>query len=81
MGSRPADQSDMDYVTETITLAFADDPVWEVALRRPDGRTDHHEGYWRLFVLGAIRYGTVRMGDDRGAVSVWLPPKRHRAFE
>lgn len=55
-------------------MAFANDPVWEVALRRPDGRTDHHAGYWRLFVESAMRYGTVRMADDRGAVSVWLPP-------
>jgi len=74
MGSRPADPTDLDHVTNTIALAFATDPVWEVALRRPDGLTDHHAGYWRLFVDGAMRYGTVRMADDRGAVSVWLPP-------
>lgn len=74
MGSRAADPSDQDYVAKTITLAFANDPVWEVALRRPDGRTDHHMAYWRLFVEGAMRYGTVRMAEDRGAVSVWLPP-------
>ena len=74
MCSRPADPTDVDHVTRTITLAFGTDPVWEVALRRPDGRTDHHERYWRLFVEGAMRYGTVRMADDGGAVSVWLPP-------
>jgi GNAT superfamily N-acetyltransferase len=74
MCSRPADPTDVDHVTQTITLAFSSDPVWEVALRRPDGRTDHHVAYWRLFVDGATRYGTVRIADDGGAVSVWLPP-------
>jgi GNAT superfamily N-acetyltransferase len=74
MSSRPADPDDLDHVTQTITLAFANDPVWEVALRRADGRTDHHESYWRLFVDGAMRYGTVRMAEDAGAVSVWVSP-------
>jgi GNAT superfamily N-acetyltransferase len=74
MGSRPAVRDDLDHVTRTITSAFAADPVWERALRRPDGRTDHHEAYWRLFVEGATRYGTLRMAEDGGAVSVWVPP-------
>jgi GNAT superfamily N-acetyltransferase len=74
MGSRLADPDDVDHVTRTITLAFANDPIWEVALRRDDGRTDHHAAYWRMFVDGAMRYGTVRMAEDRGAVSIWIPP-------
>lgn len=74
MGSRAAKKTDLDHVTRTITLAFANDPVWELALRRSDGQTSHHEAYWRLFVEGAMRFGTVRMADDRGAVSIWLPP-------
>jgi GNAT superfamily N-acetyltransferase len=57
-----------------ITHAFSTDPVWEVALRRADGGTDHHAPYWRLFVEGAMRYGTVRMTPGGEAVSVWLPP-------
>ena len=48
--------------------------MWELALRRDDGRTDHHLPYWRLFVEGALRYGTVRVTDGLEAVSVWLPP-------
>jgi GNAT superfamily N-acetyltransferase len=74
MASRPIELSEVDRVVATITLAFATDPVWEPALRRRDGRTDHHEPYWRLFVEGATRFGTVRTTDDAGAVSVWLPP-------
>jgi GNAT superfamily N-acetyltransferase len=74
MASRPIDVSEVNSVAATIALAFAADPVWEPALRRRDGRTDHHEPYWRLFVEGAARFGTVRTIDDGGAVSVWLPP-------
>jgi len=64
----------IDSVTRCITLAFAADPVWSVALAREDGRTDHHEPYWRLFVEGAARHGTVFLLDGGSAVSVWLPP-------
>jgi GNAT superfamily N-acetyltransferase len=71
---RAATLRDLDRTTETITLAFATDPVWEVALRRPDGRTDHHLPYWRVFVQAAVEGGGVRLLDDGAAVSVWIPP-------
>ena len=71
---RPALARDLDRVTETITLAFATDPVWSVALARPDGRTDHLLPYWRLFVDEAFAQGGVRVLLDGAAVSVWVPP-------
>ena len=63
-------------VTRCITLAFATDPVWSVALSRDDGRIDHHEPYWRLFVQDAVAHDTVHLADEGAAVSVWLPPGR-----
>ena len=74
MGRRRATEDDLDRVTETVTLAFATDPVWSVALRRSDGGTEHQRPYWRLFVEGAARHGTVFLVGDGAAVSVWLPP-------
>ncbi len=74
MGRRRATTDDIERATDIVTLAFATDPVWEVALRRVDGRVEHHRPYWRLFVAGATRFGTVFMRDDGVAVSVWLPP-------
>jgi len=71
--ARTAADSDLDAVTETVALAFADDPVWGVALARPDGRIDHHRAYWRLFVRGAHQLGGVRLLDDAAAVAVWVP--------
>jgi GNAT superfamily N-acetyltransferase len=74
MDFRPASPAERNAVAHCISLAFATDPVWELALRRGDGRTSHHEPYWTLFVEGAMRYGTVRVTGGLEAVSVWLPP-------
>jgi GNAT superfamily N-acetyltransferase len=72
--SRPATRGEVDRVTETLTLAFLHDPVWSVALARPDGSTAHHAAYWRQYVEGSLRYSTVFTMDDASAVSVWVPP-------
>ena len=74
MESRAARSDEVDAVTGTIARAFADDPIWEPALRRSDGGTAHHAPYWRLFVEGALRYGTLRTTPGGEAVAVWLPP-------
>ena len=74
MAIRPATLDDVGPVTETLTLAFLHDPVWSVALARPDGSAVHHAAFWRLYVEGALRYATVFMTGDASAVSVWVPP-------
>jgi GNAT superfamily N-acetyltransferase len=74
MPSRPATRDDVDRVTETLTLAFLDDPVWSLALARPDGSTAHHAAYWQLYVDGSLRYSSVSMTEGASAVSVWIPP-------
>ena len=70
---RRALNRDVAAATETIALAFADDPVWSVALARPDGRTDHVRPYWRRFVESAQEQGGLWV-MDAAAVSVWIPP-------
>jgi ribosomal protein S18 acetylase RimI-like enzyme len=74
MTVRRAGTADIDGATETITRAFADDPVWRVALTRPDGRTDHHAAYWRRFLESALEQDGLWLLDDGAAVSVWIPP-------
>jgi GNAT superfamily N-acetyltransferase len=64
----------VDEATETITGAFRQDPVWGVALQAPDGRDEHLRPYWRIFVLGGMRYETVYVTPGAGTVSVWIPP-------
>jgi len=79
--ARQATARDLDRVTETVTLAFLADPVWSVALARPDGTTDHHAAYWRFFVDGAHAQGGVWLVDDGAAVSIWVPPGRSELAE
>ena len=74
MDRRPAGTADIEAATRCITLAFATDPIWSVALGRIDGRTDHHEPYWRLFVAGAVAHGNAFILGEGAAVSVWIPP-------
>jgi ribosomal protein S18 acetylase RimI-like enzyme len=75
MDARRATAADVETVTECITLAFATDPIWSVALRGPDGPDPDHLGpYWRLFVAHAVKLGSVSIADEGAAVSVWVPP-------
>jgi GNAT superfamily N-acetyltransferase len=74
MAGRAASPSDAAFITSVITAAFLDDPVWGLALRRSDGRPLDLDRYWRLFVDGAVRFGTARLLEDGSAVSIWLPP-------
>jgi GNAT superfamily N-acetyltransferase len=73
-GARIATRDDLDAITSTITLAFADDPIWRPTLAREDGATGHHRDFWRLFVEGGLRYPWVWMTPAAEAVSVWIPP-------
>ena len=74
MPYRAATHHDIGRVVECLTLAFADDPIWGVALARPDRSTTHHSVFWRSYVEGALRYSTVFTTEDVAAVSVWIPP-------
>lgn len=78
MNQRTARPEDVDAVTTTIALAFRDDPVWGPALVSADGSTGHLLPFWRFFVEGAVRYGTVSLVDgpdgEVATVAVWLPP-------
>jgi len=62
--SRPARRHELDKATETVTLAFAGDPVWTVALGRPDGRVYHHAPYWRMFVEAALDQDALRLVEE-----------------
>ena len=75
MTVRQARAADLDRATETITLAFIDDPVWRPRARGADGGTDHLGG-----VLAPVRRRSLQdqdgvwLLDDGAAVAVWIPP-------
>jgi GNAT superfamily N-acetyltransferase len=71
---RRATLSDLEVVTDTIALAFAQDPVWAVAFARSDRRVDHQRALFRLWIEGALRYPWVWMTAGGEAVTIWIPP-------
>ncbi len=64
MDFRIATETDVDAATDTIRLAFMDDPIWGPALGRADGRTEHLDAFWRLYVEGGLRFSTVFRVDN-----------------
>jgi GNAT superfamily N-acetyltransferase len=78
MEIRVATEVDIEAVTDTIGLAFMDDPVWGPSLVLPDGSTDHLDPFWRLYVEGGMRFSTVFVVGEPGgiaqATAVWTPP-------
>ena len=69
-GVRRATTEDVDGLTETLTAAFANDPVWSWAF--PDQR--RLATWWRLLVTSALRYRWVWTMDEYAAAAVWIPP-------
>src|ERR1700712_4399978 len=78
MEFRVATEADIDAITDTIRLAFLNDPVWGPALTLPDGATDHLDRFWRIYVEGGMRFsGVLVVGEPGGVVrstAVWTPP-------
>ena len=76
--ARTATPADAEAITETIALAFANDPVWAPALAIASGDTAHVVPFWRHFVDGALRFdlSTVIDGPDgeAAAVALWIAP-------
>lgn len=72
--ARRASLGDGGLITEIITLAFANDPLWVWAMRGQGGRTDHHAAFWRLFIDGALRYPWTWVTEGGEATSIWIPP-------
>ena len=66
--------SDLEGVAATLALAFADDPVWGLALAGPVAGTDHHVPYWRFFAAAGVDQESVWLADDGAALAVWVPP-------
>jgi GNAT superfamily N-acetyltransferase len=68
--ARVADERDLEGVTETLWLAFAEDPVWRWAFPEHDKLRP----LWRLLVGSALRYPWVWVIGDYAAAAVWIPP-------
>ena len=74
MSVRSATWRDLPKVSETIALAFHDDPTWSWAFPDPVLRQAQYAAFWRFMVAGALRYPWVLVTDGCAAASVWIPP-------
>ena len=72
--ARRASMDDIELVSNVVDLAFRSDPLWSLAMRTPNGATDHHIQFWTLFVAGALRYPWVWIAGEGQATAVWIPP-------
>lgn len=70
MNVRVATRGDLDGVTETLTAAFASDPLWSWAFPEVDALA----AWWRFCISSAMRYPWVWVAEDCAAASVWIPP-------
>jgi GNAT superfamily N-acetyltransferase len=66
--------ADLDAVTETIGLAFHEDPTWSWAFPNEGRRQEQYAIFWRFMIAGAMRYPWVLMTDGCAAAAVWIPP-------
>jgi GNAT superfamily N-acetyltransferase len=67
---RRARPEDLEAVTETLWLAFAEDPLWRWAF------PEHAQQLplWRLYVSSALKHDWVWTIGDYAAATVWIPP-------
>jgi len=71
---RRAGAADADAITDLLALAFAHDPLWGWAMRRPGADVSHHARLWRIYVDGALRYPWTWLTAGGEAAALWTPP-------
>jgi len=90
LDARVAGPTDLDAVTETIVLAFHNDPVWSWAFPDAAQRPSQFRRWWPLFVESALPHGWVWMAPQAATIApviaatiapviaatiaMWIPP-------
>jgi GNAT superfamily N-acetyltransferase len=63
-------------VSETLALAFHEDPVWSWAFPDPERRLEQHRTVWRLVIESTLGDGWIWCTEDRSAAALWIAPGR-----
>ncbi|HEU4400522.1 MAG TPA: GNAT family N-acetyltransferase [Candidatus Polarisedimenticolia bacterium] len=75
VSSRRATDQDLEAVTETLTLAFADDPVWGGWAFPDRGHaTEQRRAFFGLWLKSSLRNRWLRVTERCKAVAAWFPP-------
>lgn len=71
---RRAAGADIAAITETVSTAFHDDPVWGWAFPDPRLRPEQYARWWPLWIEAGLRNESVWVTDGCEAAAVWTPP-------
>lgn len=74
--ARVAAAGELDALTETLTLAFREDPVWSWGFSVRERGLEGMRAAWRLYLSSALGYDWVWRTEDGSAVALWIPPGR-----
>jgi GNAT superfamily N-acetyltransferase len=69
-------RDELDALTETLTLAFREDPVWGWGFSVRERGLGGLRVAWRLFLSSALDHRWVWRTDPAAAVALWIPPGR-----
>lgn len=72
--SRRATAEDLPAMTQTISRAFFEDPVWSWVFPDVERRAEQYAVWWGFLLSSALRYPWVCVTDDVEATAVWIPP-------
>jgi GNAT superfamily N-acetyltransferase len=73
---RVAQPADVPAITETISVAFHDDPTWSWAFPDEQERQGQYAVWWGFLIEAAMRFEepAVFVTDGVEAAAIWLPP-------
>jgi GNAT superfamily N-acetyltransferase len=74
--ARLATAEDAEAITETLALAFHEDPVWSWAFPDAERRMEQHRAVWGLLVRAKIEEGSLWQTAGGEAAAVWVLPGR-----
>lgn len=74
VAARVTTADELDALTETLTLAFREDPVWSWGFSVQERGLEGLRAAWRLYLISAVGYGWVWRTEDCAAVALWIPP-------
>jgi GNAT superfamily N-acetyltransferase len=72
--ARVAGADELDELTETLTLAFREDPVWSWGFSVRERGLEGMRAAWWLFLHSALEHGWVWRTENGAAVALWVPP-------
>jgi GNAT superfamily N-acetyltransferase len=80
---RVARPGDAEAITETISVAFHDDPTWSWAFPDEARRQKQYRVWWGLLVDSALRFErpAVYVTEGIEAAAIWLPPGEEEMTE